>query len=128
MNVIKFYISAFIFIALTAIKITSPALSDSISNEISKVLITESEQTVSVIELGKSLSTDNIFEVFHRTDAEPDITPVSEVVDFENILPIPQEEEDEEVPEISPKVEAFLRSQEQYSDCTVPANVSYDMP
>lgn len=131
MNVIRFYIAAFIFIVLTAIKITSPALSDSISYEISKILITESEQTVSVIELGKSLYSDNIYEVFHRTDAEPDKIPVSEVVDFEKLLPMPQEEieaEIEEEPELSPKVEAFLQSQEQYSDCAVPANVCYDMP
>lgn len=128
MSEIKFYIASFIFIVLTAIKITMPALSDDISYEISKVLITEKEQTVSVMELGKSLYRDSFFEAFNKTEIQPDKIPVSEVINFENILPMPKEEVPEEEPEISPKVEAFLQSQEAYSEYAVPANVSYDLP
>lgn len=125
MNAIKFYTASFIFIALTAIKMSCPALSEDISREIKNLLVTESEQTISLMELGKSLYTDNLFEVFHKTDAEPEKIPVNEVVDFEKILPAPKEEEPEI--EINPKVEAFLVSQEEYSEYAVPANVSYDM-
>lgn len=126
MNALKFYIASFIFIALTAIKMTGTALSDDISRGIKNVLITESEQTVSVIEIGKSLYTDDIFEAFLETDNEPDEIPVGEVIDFEKILPAPKEEEPQ--PEDNPKVEAFLASQEEYSEYAVPANVSYDVP
>ena len=123
MNEIKFYIASLIFIVLTAIKITMPALSDDISYEISKVLITEHEQTVSVMELGKSIYGGNSFETLNDNEK----IPVREVINFENVLPLPKEKASEE-PEVSPKVEAFLESQEKYSDLSVPANVSYDMP
>lgn len=127
MNELKFYIAAFIFIALTAIKITMPALSDDVSYEISKVLITEQEQTASVMELGKSIYNGNTFSAFKKSEPATEKMPVSEVVNFENVLPLPKEEEPEEE-KISPKVEAFLKSQEQYSKYAVPANVSYEMP
>lgn len=130
MNEIKFYIASAIFVVLTAIKIAMPALSDSISQEISKVLITEHEQTTTVAELGASIVNGNIFEVFDRDKEDWQLIPVKEIIDYERILPKPAETKTTEEPEpdFSPKVEAFMQSQEPYSDYAVPANVSYEMP
>ena len=56
MSYAKFMISSVIFIVLTAIKLMMPSLADEISDDIKSVLITEAEQTVTVMELGAKLT------------------------------------------------------------------------
>ena len=55
MKDIKLYISAGIFIALTAIKMLLPSLSDEIRDGITDVLRMEDEQTQAIIALARSL-------------------------------------------------------------------------
>lgn len=49
----RLYICAGIFIALTAIRLAFPALGDKIADEIAQVLRYESEQTVTVMRIGR---------------------------------------------------------------------------
>ena len=59
MNIKQFYICAAIFIALTALRFTSPALAERVSDGISKAINNmEQEQTEAVIELGRALQTE----------------------------------------------------------------------
>ena len=51
----KLYICAGIFIALTAIRLAFPALGDKIADGISQVLRYESEQTVTVMRIGREI-------------------------------------------------------------------------
>lgn len=128
MSYAKFMVSSVIFLLLTAIKFTMPGLADDISYEIRNVLITEQEQTVTVMELGASLTDGRLFEAF-KNDDDVELIPVKEIVNLDNILPKPIEETiEEDKPETSPKVEAFLKSQKAYSEYDVPENVSYEMP
>lgn len=129
MSYAKFMISSVIFIVLTAIKLMMPSLADDISNDIKSVLITEAEQTVTVMELGAKLTDGRLFEVLNNDD-ENELIPVKEIINYTEILPEPAEEEieTETEPEISPRVEAFLASQEKYSEYDVPETVSYEMP
>lgn len=62
MNIKQFYICAAIFIALTALRFTSPALAERVSDGISKAINMEQEQTEAVIELGKSLADGDIIK------------------------------------------------------------------
>ena len=132
MSYAKFMISSLIFVVLTAIKLMMPSLADDISYEIRSVLITEQEQTTTVMELGESLTEGKLFEAFGKTDEERELIPIKEIINYANVLPEPQAEkaESETEPEdkTSPKVEAFLASQEAYSEYAVPENVSYEMP
>ena len=50
MNRTQFYICAAIFLALTVLRFTSPALAERVSDGISKAINMEQEQTESVIE------------------------------------------------------------------------------
>ena len=131
MSYAKFMISSIIFIALTAIKLAMPGLADDISYEIKSVLITEAEQTTSVMELGASLTDGKLFAAFVKEGDEHEFTPIHEILNYENILPLPDpepESADLEEEKVSPKVDAFLASQEAYSSYDVPENVSYEMP
>ncbi len=129
MNYVKFMISSLIFIALTAIRLSMPSLADSISHEIRNVLITEETQTQTVMELGASITDGRFFSAFKNDSEDSKIIPIIDVIDYENVLPLPEPvPEAEETEKISPKVEAFLESQEQYSEYDIPENVSYEMP
>ena len=80
MNIKQFYICAAIFIALTALRFTSPALAERVSDGISKAINMEQEQTEAVIELGKSLADGDIIETFiDRFEKNVQIEPVSAV-------------------------------------------------
>lgn len=129
MNRTQFYICSAIFIALTIVRVSSPALADRISDGISRALYMEQEHTETAVEFGKSLADGNVIDAFlERFDKSapaqpsaaetsptpaPAITPTSE--------PAPQ-------PTVHPAVAAFLESQSAYSDCAVPESVSYDRP
>ena len=51
----RLYICAVIFIALTVIRFAFPALGDKIADEIAQVLRYESEQTVTVMRIGREI-------------------------------------------------------------------------
>lgn len=129
MSYAKFMISSLIFVVLTAIKLMMPSLADDISHNIKSVLITEAEQTTTVMELGAKLTDGRLFEALNDDD-EKELIPVKEIINYTVILPKPVEEEKEPEPEpeISPRVEAFLKSQERFSEYDVPETVSYEMP
>ena len=129
MNRTQFYICSAIFIALTIVRVSSPALADRISDGISRALYMEQEHTETAVEFGKSLADGDVIDAFlERFDKSalaqpsaaeisptpaPTITPTSE--------PAPQ-------PTVHPAVAAFLESQSAYSDCAVPESVSYERP
>lgn len=129
MNRTQFYICSAIFIALTIVRVSSPALADRISDGISRALYMEQEHTETAVQFGKSLADGDVIDAFlERFDQSapaqpsaaeisptpaPTITPTSE--------PAPQ-------PTVHPAVAAFLESQSAYSDCAVPESVSYERP
>lgn len=129
MNRTQFYICSAIFIALTIVRVSSPALADRISDGISRALYMEQEHTETAVEFGKSLADGDVIDAFwERFDKSipaqpsaaetsstpaPTTTPTSE--------PAPQ-------PTVHPAVAAFLESQSAYSDCAVPESVSYERP
>ena len=129
MNIKQFYICAAIFIALTALRFTSPALAERVSDGISKAINMEQEQTEAVIELGKSLADGDIIETFiDRFEKNIQIEPVSAVNSAEPTpshapTPAPTPE-----PTVHPAVAAFMEAQSAYSDYTVPETVSYERP
>ena len=51
----RLYICSGIFIALTTIRLALPALGDKIADEIAQVLRYESEQTVTVMRIGREI-------------------------------------------------------------------------
>ena len=128
MKDIKLYISAGIFILLTAVRVISPSFAAQLADEIESVLIMEHEQTVSVMELGKSLAEGDVISSFFQKDAkEPTPTPViAPVITPEpTTAPTPTAEPQ---PTENPAVAAFLESQASYAEYAVPANVSYECP
>lgn len=137
MNRTQFYICSAIFIALTALRFSSPTLADRISDGISKALYMEQEQTETVIELGRSLADGNVIETFlERFEKDSPVEPVLEVTMPEPTptpapLPTPTPECTETAvpqPTEHPAVEAFLQSQSAYSGYDVPEKVSYERP
>ena len=64
MKELKLYISAGIFIALTAVKMLFPQISDEMRDGISEALKMESEQTQAIIALGSSLTKEDIIKAF----------------------------------------------------------------
>ena len=132
MSYAKFMISSLIFVVLTAIKLMMPSLAYNISHEIRSVLITEQEQTTSVMELGESLTDGRLFETFGKNNDANEMIPIKEIINYANVLPEPEQEESNSEaspePETNPKVEVFLKSQEAYSEYSIPENVSYEMP
>lgn len=139
MNIKQFYICAAIFIALTALRFTSPALAERVSDGISKAINMEQEQTEAVIELGKSLADGDIIETFiDRFEKNIQIEPVSAVNSAEptpSHAPTPAPTPTPEPtaaptpePTVHPAVAAFMEAQSAYSDYTVPETVSYERP
>lgn len=139
MNIKQFYICAAIFIALTALRFTSPALAERVSDGISKAINMEQEQTEAVIELGKSLADGDIIETFiDRFEKNVQIEPVSAVNSAEptpSQAPTPAPTPTPEPtaaptpePTVHPAVAAFMEAQSAYSDYTVPETVSYERP
>ncbi|MBP3484839.1 MAG: M23 family metallopeptidase [Oscillospiraceae bacterium] len=128
MKDIKLYISAGIFILLTAVRVISPSFAAQLADEIESVLIMEHEQTVSVMELGKSLAEGNVISSFFQKDAkEPTPTPVIAPVITPAPTPAPTPTAEPQ-PTENPAVAAFLESQASYAEYAVPANVSYECP
>ena len=128
MKDIKLYISAGIFILLTAVRVISPSFAAQLADEIESVLIMEHEQTVSVMELGKSLAEGDVISSFFQKDAkEPTPTPVIAHVITPEPTPAPTPTAEPQ-PTENPAVAAFLESQASYAEYAVPANVSYECP
>ena len=136
MKDLKLYISAGIFILLTALRVISPSFAAQLADEIENVLLMEHEQTVSVMELGKSLAEGGVISSFFQKDVnEPALTPTAAPTIAPVITPVPTPAPTpaptptaEPQPTENPAVAAFLESQSAYSEYAVPANVSYECP
>ncbi len=129
MNRTQFYICSAIFIALTLVRVTSPALADRISDGISRVLCMESEYTETAIEFGKSLAEGDVIETFlQRFDkSAPAQSAAAESTPSPTPTPEPTPEPTPQ-PTEHPAVAAFLAAQAAYSDYDVPDTVSYERP
>lgn len=129
MNRTQFYICSAIFIALTIVRVSSPALADRISDGISRALYMEQEHTETAVEFGKSLADGDVIDAFlerfdKSTPAQPsaaETSPTPAPTTTPTSEPVPQ-------PTVHPAVAAFLESQSAYSDCAVPESVSYERP
>ena len=134
MKDLKLYISAGIFILLTAVRVISPSFAAQLANEIENVLVMEHEQTVSVIELGKSLAEGEVISTFFQKGENkpgPEPTPVPTAVTAITPAPAPTPAPTpiaEPQPTENPAVAAFLESQAAYAEYAVPTNVSYECP
>ena len=132
MKDLKLYISAGIFILLTAIRVISPSFAAQLAGEIENILLMEHEQTVSVMELGKSLAEGDVISSFFQKDSkepEPMSTPLPVITPAPTPIPTPEPTPTPEPqPTENPAVAAFLESQSAYSEYAVPANVSYECP
>ena len=64
MNRKQIYICSAIFIALTLVRFTSPALADRISDGINRALYIEQEHTETAVEFGKSLADGDVIDTF----------------------------------------------------------------
>lgn len=129
MNRTQFYICSAIFIALTIVRVSYPALADRISDGISRALYMEQEHTETAVEFGKSLADGDVIDAFlerfdKSTPAQPsaaETSPTPAQTTTPTSEPAPQ-------PTVHPVVAAFLESQSAYSDCAVPESVSYERP
>lgn len=134
MKDLKLYISAGIFILLTAVRVISPSFAAQLADEIENVLVMEHEQTVSVIELGKSLAEGEVISTFFQKGENkpgPEPTPVPTAVTAITPAPAPTPAPTpiaEPQPTENPAVAAFLESQAAYAEYAVPTNVSYECP
>lgn len=129
MNRTQFYICSAIFIALTIVRVSSPALADRISDGISRALYMEQEHTETAVEFGKSLADGDVIDAFwERFDKS---TPAQPSAAETSPTPVPTTtptSEQAPQPTVHPAVAAFLESQSAYSDCAVPESVSYERP
>ena len=133
MNRKQIYICSAIFIALTLVRFTSPALADRISDGISRALYIEQEHTETAVEFGKSLAEGDVIETFFErfgknapaqpvaAESTPTPTPTAAPVPEQTSAPTPQ-------PTEHPAVAAFLAAQAEYSEYEVPETVSYERP
>lgn len=133
MNRKQIYICSAIFIALTLVRFTSPALADRISDGINRALYIEQEHTETAVEFGKSLADGDVIDTFLErfdkstpaqpaaAESTPDPIPTAEAATEPTSSPTPQ-------PTEHPAVAAFLASQSAYSDYAVPETVSYERP
>lgn len=144
MKEIKLYISAGIFIVLTAIKLLSPQAADVMREYISDALEMEKEQTQAIIALGTSLTKEGIkegiYEVFdflgkdESVEANTNQTPAPTMNPIPEPTPAPTPTASPEPtptptpePTTPPKVAAFFESQEEFSEYEVPSDVSYEL-
>lgn len=136
MKDIKIYISAAIFIALTAVKFMFPAAAEEMTDAIRAMLMLESRQTEAIMALGASLTENGLMQVFGHDEAEsregasePEsrtlYTPLPAQLPEPTPTPTPEPEPE---PTADPKVEAFLQSQQAYSDHALPTNVLCEVP
>lgn len=130
MKDLKLYISAGIFILLTAVRVISPSFAAQLADGIKSVLVMEHEQTVSVMELGKSIADSGVISSFFQKDEKapeavptPEPTAAPEPTPTPAPTPTPTPE-----PTPNPAIAAFLEAQSAYSEYAVPANVTYDCP
>ena len=134
MKDLKLYISAGIFILLTAVRVISPSFAAQLADEIENVLVMEHEQTVSVIKLGKSLAEGEVISTFFQKGENkpgPEPTPAPTAVTAITPAPAPTPAPTpiaEPQPTKNPAVAAFLESQAAYAEYAVPTNVSYECP
>ena len=134
MKDLKLYISAGIFILMTAVRGISPSFAAQLADEIENVLVMEHEQTVSVIELGKSLAEGEVISTFFQKGENkpgPEPTPVPTAVTAITPAPAPTPAPTpiaEPQPTENPAVAAFLESQAADAEYSVPTNVSYECP
>ena len=134
MKDLKLYISAGVFILLTAVRVISPSFAAQLADEIENVLVMEHEQTVSVIELGKSLAEGEVISTFFQKGENkpgPEPTPAPTAVTAITPAPAPTPAPTpiaEPQPTENPAVAAFLESQAAYAEYAVPTNVSYECP
>lgn len=127
MKDIKLYISAGIFILLTAVRVISPSFAAQLADEIRSVLVLEHEQTESVIELGRSLTDGNVISSFFQKDDKAEPVPTSAPSPAPIPTPVPTPTQTPQ-PTANPAIAAFLEAQSAYSGYPVPANVSYECP
>jgi len=123
----KLYVSAGIFIALTALKILIPTAAFEVRECIEQVLEVEDGQTQTVIKLGERIADEGIIEAFNFEKEEKITpTPTPKATPTPTPTPVPTSTPTPE-PTQSPKVTAFYKSQEAYSEYAVPTNVSLDI-
>lgn len=129
MNRTQFYICSAIFIALTIVRVSSPALADRISDGISRALYIEQEHTETAVEFGKSLADGDVIDAFlERFDKSAPAQPSAAEISPTPAPTITPTSEPSPQPTVHPAVAAFLESQSAYSDCAVPESVSYERP
>lgn len=127
----KLYICSAVFIILTAIKLTSPELSENISHEIKAAFEDEMEDTDTLLAIGSSLTSGSFFEAFFEneddvievdvhTNDSPRMVQASSQKGLELKLP--------KLPTASDfKRAVFICTQSRYSEYGLPTDVSYDM-
>ena len=117
----KLWVSSFIFVTATVLKLLFPEQTDDIRQKTVALIDMDMDYRVWVTEVGGMLTEESVYEVVH-------------VFQNEEKIPIPvtdSETEDEsknlsDNSKASERVEAFLISQEAYSSYETPVNVSYD--
>ena len=148
----RIYAASGIFIALTAVKLLSPAMAADIKRDMVGVIDRNDDYKRAVETIGKKLSfadgdkNDAVSAAKTTQSAVPEEAYTPRTIeqvrqDFSAILPektarpaeTPQLLDDasaqaEQTQKVPQAVQTFLDSQKQYSDYAVPANVSYDMP
>lgn len=136
----KIYISSAIFIALTAVKLALPSVSEEVTDAIREVLLLESRQTEAIMALGASLTEDGLMQVFgyqkpREADSASDFTerpvytPRASAIETPAPEPTPKPTpEPSPEPTENPAVAAFLESQRAYSGHEIPANVCCEAP
>lgn len=149
---IKLYISAMIFIALTALKLLAPGEAERLRDIIMPEIVGKTDLRTQMLSLGSRLSGGDLLRVSEdKGDSKVPVDAKSSHIDIsedfvltdmvkENLTGfadanIPKKSESSE--EASPppvdekkleKQTAFLQVQSEFSDYVVPAEVSYDIP
>lgn len=123
----KFYISSAVFLALTAVRMLSPAAADRVADGLAAAMSLEQEHTAAVVQLGRSIADGDAIQTFmqHFESPEPSPTPSPTPTPTPTPEPMPTPTPE---PTQNPAVTAFLESQEAYSAYAVPADVSYERP
>lgn len=144
----KFYLCAVLFLALTAVKMISPAaaadvrsfLVPAISEDVDYRVVLASVQTALRQPDENVRSSEaplySVMAPLDRLQMELEQLRADPFADLPQVeLPEPEPEAEPEEPEISPEMQAaqaaratFLDAQAAFSDYAVPANVSYDIP